>query len=64
MPADDSKSPTTNPVGASENVAVMVAVSPVLIAAVELVIVTVGAIISMASVGVVPAPPVLPAASV
>ena len=52
------------PVGASLKVKVMVAVSPALTALALLVIVRVGASVSMLIVGVVPAPPLLPAASV
>ena len=54
----------TPPLGASLKVKVMVAVSPALRALALLVIVRVGASVSMLIVGVVPAPPLLPAASV
>ena len=57
-------SDAANPVGASLKVKVMVAVSPALRALALLVIVRVGASVSMLIVGVVPAPPLLPAASV
>ena len=52
------------PVGASLKVKVMVAVSPALRALALLVIVRVGATVSILIVGVVPAPPLLPAVSV
>jgi len=50
--------------GASLKVKVMVAVSPALSALTLLVMASVGASVSMLMLGVVPAPPVLPAASV
>ena len=50
--------------GSSLKVKVTVAVSPALTAAVLLVMARVGASVSMLIVGVVPAPPLLPAASV
>ena len=50
--------------GSSLNVKVIVAVSPILSALTLLVMAKVGARVSNVSVGVVPAPPVLPAASV
>ena len=56
-------SSAAKPVGASLKVKVMVAVSPILTAATSLVMARVGARVSMLIVGVVPAPPVLPAAS-
>ena len=52
------------PVGASLKVKVMLAVSPALRALTLLVIARVGASVSMLMLGVVPAPPLLPAASV
>ena len=57
-------SPAAKPVGASLKVKLMVAVSPALSADLLLVMASVGARVSMAMVGVVPAPPLLPAASV
>ena len=57
-------SAAVKPVGASEKVKVTVAVSPDLTAATLLVMASVGARVSMVIVGVVPAPPLLPAASV
>ena len=57
-------SDAAKPVGASLKVKVMVAVSPALRALALLVIARVGASVSMLIVGVVPAPPLLPAASV
>ena len=57
-------SPAAKPVGASLNVKVTVAVSPDFTAATLLLMANVGARVSMAMVGVVPAPPLLPAASV
>ena len=53
-----------NPVGASLNVKVTVAVSPILTAVTLLVIAKVGASVSMLMLGVLPAPPVLVAVSV
>jgi hypothetical protein len=50
--------------GSSLNVKVIVAVSPAFTALVLLVITTVGASVSIVTVGVVPALPVLPAGSV
>ena len=52
------------PVGASLKVKVMVAVSPALRALALLVMANVGASVSILILGVVPAPPLLPAASV
>ena len=52
------------PVGASLKVKVMVAVSPALTALALLVMARVGASVSILMVGVAPAPPLLPAASV
>ena len=52
------------PVGASLKVKVMVAVWPALTALTLLVMASVGAKVSILMVGVVPAPPLLPAASV
>ena len=57
-------SDAAKPVGASLKVKVIVAVSPALRALALLVIVRVGASVSILMVGVVPAPPLLPAASV
>ena len=57
-------SDAAKPVGASLKVKVMVAVWPVTRVAALLVIARVGASVSMLMVGVVPAPPLLPAASV
>ncbi len=68
---DDKVPPPVNvtslavkPIGGFEKVKVMRAVSPALRALALLVIVRVGASVSMLIVGVVPAPPLLPAASV
>ena len=52
------------PLGSSLKVNVMVADSPALTAVTSLVIASVGATVSMLMEGVMPAPPVLPAASV
>ena len=57
-------SEATKPVGASLKVKVMVAVSPEMRLETSLVMARVGAAVSKVSVGVVAAPPVLPAASV
>ena len=57
-------SDAAKPVGASLKVKVMVAVSPALTALALLVMARVGATVSILIVGVVPAPPLLPAASV
>ena len=57
-------SDAAKPVGASLKVKVMVAVSPALTALTLLVIARVGAKVSILIVGVDPAPPLLPAASV
>ena len=64
MPPVVVTSDAAKPVGASLKVKVMVAVSPILSAATLLVIASVGASVSMLMVGVVPEPPLLPAASV
>ena len=56
-------SEAVKPTGVSLNVKVIVAVSPDLTALALLVIDRVGAKVSMLMLGVVPAPPVLPAAS-
>ena len=58
-------SPAINVVpGSSLKVKVIVAVSPTLTALLSLLIVSVGATVSMAIDGVIPAPPLFPAASV
>ena len=57
-------SEAAKPLGASLKVKVMVVVWPAIRLETALVITRVGAAVSKASVGVVPAPPVLPAASV
>ena len=57
-------SESVKPLGASLKAKVILAVSPVTRALWSLVIVKVGAAVSNVSVGVMPAPPVLPAASV
>ena len=53
-----------NPVGASEKVNVIVAVPPAFTALTSLVMVKVGGSVSILMLGVLPAPPVFPAASV
>ena len=57
-------SDAAKPVGASLKVKVMVAVSPALTALTLLVMASVGAEVSILMVGVAPAPPLLPVASV
>ena len=57
-------SAAAKPVGTSLKVKVIVALSPTFKAATLLVIARVGASVSMLMVGVVPAPPLLPTASV
>ena len=64
VPPKTVMSPSAKPVGASVKVKVMVAVSPALRELLSLVIDRVGAWVSKVSDGVVPAPPLLPAASV
>ena len=64
VPPVTKTSAAANPVGASLKVKVMVAVSPALTALTLLVMASVGARVSMLMAGVVPAPPLLPAASV
>ena len=56
-------SEAVKPTGVSLNVKVMVAVPPALTALTLLVIASVGATVSMLMLGVMPAPPELPAAS-
>ena len=64
VPPSVLTSAASKPVGASLKVKVIVEVAPDLRVATPLVIATAGARVSMVSAGVVPAPPLLPAASV
>ena len=64
LPPVVSTSSAVKPVGTSLKLKVTVAVSPILTALTLLLIAKVGATVSMLILGVVPAPPVLPAASV